>query len=253
MTFWTATYTLWQRELVRFYRQPSRVVGAVGTAFLFWLVLGSGVPQVDYRAYFFPGTLLMSVMFTCIFSNASVIEDRQAGFLQSVMTAPVSRGAIVMGKILGGSTLSTLQGLILLPIGFFVGVSFSPLPLLGAVACLFLVSFVMNAAGFWLAWKIESIPGFHTLMNLVLLPLWMASGAVFPSTGSGFMKTFMLINPLTYGVAGLRQGLYPNAAYPDLPSMGLCLLMLGLSGLFFYAVSSFAVAQSGIRKIRKKP
>ncbi len=247
-TFWTATYTLWQRELVRFYRQPSRVVGAVGTAFIFWLVLGSGVPQADYRAYFFPGTLLMSVMFTCIFSNASVIEDRQAGFLQSVMTAPVSRGAIVMGKILGGATLSTLQGLILLPIGFFVGVSFSPLPLLGAVACLFLVSFVMNAAGFWLAWKIESIPGFHTLMNLVLLPLWMASGAVFASSGSGFMKTLMAVNPLTYGVAGVREGLYPNASTVGLPSMGTCLLALALWGLAFYIISSFAVSRSDVKR-----
>jgi ABC-2 type transport system permease protein len=247
-TFWTATYTLCQRELVRFYRQPSRVVGALGTAFLFWLVLGSGVPQAGYRAYFFPGTLLMSVMFTCIFSNASVIEDRQAGFLQSVMTAPVSRGAIVMGKILGGSLLSTLQGLILLPIGLFVGISFSPLPLLGAVACLFWVSFVMNAAGFWLAWKIESIPGFHTLMNLVLLPLWMASGAVFPSSGSGFMKILMAVNPLTYGVAGIRQGLYPNTSNPDLPSMGLCLLVLALWGMVFYAISSRAVAKSDVKR-----
>jgi ABC-2 type transport system permease protein len=248
MTFWIAAYTLWQRELVRFYRQPSRVVGALGTAFLFWLVLGSGVPQADYRAYFFPGTLLMSVMFTCIFSNASVIEDRQGGFLQSVMTAPVSRGAIVMGKILGGSTLSALQGLILLPIGFFVGVSFSPGPLLGAVACLFLVSFVMNAAGFWLAWKIDSIPGFHTLMNLVLLPLWMASGAVFPSSAPGIMRTLMEANPLTYGVAGVRRGLYPQGIYPNLPSLGACLLALALWGLAFYAVSSLAVAQSEVKK-----
>ncbi len=248
MTFWTATFTLWQRELVRFYRQPSRVVGAIGTAFLFWLVLGSGVHQADYRAYFFPGTLLMSVMFTCIFSNASVIEDRQAGFLQSVMVAPVSRGAIVMGKILGGSTLSTVQGLILLPIGLFVGASFQPVPLLGLTAALFLISFVMNAAGFWLAWKIESIPGFHTIMNLVLLPLWMASGAVFPASNSGFMKILMAVNPLTYGVAGVREGLYPHESNnTNLPSMGICLLALTLAGLFFYFISSLAVAKSEIK------
>ncbi len=247
-TFWTATYTLWQRELVRFYRQPSRVVGALGTAFLFWLVLGYGIPQSNYQVYFFPGTILMSVMFTCIFSNASVIEDRQAGFLQSVMTAPVSRAAIVMGKILGGSTLSTLQGLILMPLGFFVGVRFEFLPFMGAVAALFLVSFVMNAAGFWLAWKIESIPGFHTLMNLVFLPLWMASGAIFPPSGSGFLRKLMAVNPLTYGVAGIREGLYPDQTFPDLPSMGVCLLFLTLSGLAFYAVSSLAVARSDTRR-----
>ena len=188
MNFWLAVYTLWQRELVRFYRQPSRVVGAVGTALIFWLVLGTGISGIsgtDYRAYFFPGTMVMSVMFTCIFSNASIIEDRQAGFLQSVMVAPVSRAAIVMGKILGGATLSTLQGLVLLPFAGTVGASFQLLPAIGLVLSLFLLSFVINAGGFWLAWKIESTAGFHTIMNMVLLPMWMASGAVFAACARG--------------------------------------------------------------------
>ncbi|HJT25531.1 MAG TPA: ABC transporter permease, partial [bacterium] len=85
MNFWMAVYTLWKRELVRFYRQPSWVMGSIGTALLFWVVLGTGIPMANYRAYFLPGAIVMSVLFACIFSNASVIEDRQAGFLQSVM------------------------------------------------------------------------------------------------------------------------------------------------------------------------
>lgn len=243
MNFWLAAYTLWQREIVRFYRQPSRVVGAVGTALLFWAVLGSGIPMANYRAYFLPGTLVMSILFTCIFSNASVIEDRHAGFLQSVMVAPVSRAAIVMGKILGGATLSTLQGLILLPVAFGVGATFELLPMAGLVLSLFLLSFVLNAFGFWLAWKIESAPGFHTIMNMVLLPMWMASGAIFAG-GQGWMKAFMKVNPFTYGVAGTRRGLFPGTDLGDIPGLPLSLLVLAGMGLFFYVLSSWVVEKT---------
>ena len=191
MNFCLAVYTLWQRELVRFYRQPSRVVGALGTALLFWLVLGTGLGNaggVDYRSYFFPGTMVMSVMFTCIFSTASIIEDRQAGFLQSVLVAPIPRSAVVLGKILGGATLATLQGLVLLVFAGTIGASFRFAPLAGLLVSLFLLSFILTAAGFWLAWKIESPQGFHTIMNLVFLPMWMASGAVFTVSSSPWLK-----------------------------------------------------------------
>jgi len=250
MTFWLAVYTLWQRELVRFYRQPSRVVGAVGTALLFWLFLGTGISGIsgtDYRVYFFPGTIVMSVMFTCIFSNASIIEDRQAGFLQSVMVAPVSRAAIVMGKILGGATLSTLQGLILLPFAGTVGASFQLGPALGLVLALFLLSFVINAGGFWLAWKIDSAAGFHTIMNMLLLPLWMASGAVFAVSSSPWLKFIMTINPFTYGVAGVRRGLFPSADLNQLPTLHWCLIVLAGFSVFFYALSSWVVEKTGAR------
>lgn len=243
MNFWLAAYTLWQREIVRFYRQPSRVVGAVGTALLFWAVLGTGIPMADYRAYFLPGTLVMSILFTCIFSNASVIDDRHAGFLQSVMVAPVSRAAIVMGKILGGATLATLQGLILLPVALGVGARFELLPFAGLVLSLFLLSFVLTGFGFWLAWKIESTPGFHTIMNMVLLPMWMASGAVFAG-GQGWMKAFMKVNPFTYGVAGARRGLFPGADLGDIPSLTVCLWVLAGMGFFFYALSSWVVEKT---------
>ena len=248
MTFWMAVYTLWQRELVRFYRQPSWVMGSIGTALLFWLVLGTGIPVANYRAYFLPGAIVMSVLFTCIFTNASVIEDRQAGFLQSVMVAPVPRAAIVMGKILGGATLSTLQGLILLPAALSVGAEFQPLPLIGLVLSLFLLSFVINAMGFWLAWKIESRPGFHTIMNMVLLPLWMASGAVFVSSGSGWMAAFMKVNPFTYGVAGVREGLFPKGDSSLIPGLPLCLAVLAGTSLLFYALSSWAVEKTNETK-----
>jgi ABC-2 type transport system permease protein len=247
MIFWLTVFTLCQREMVRFYRQPSRVVGAVGTALLFWAVLGAGISAsggTRYTAYFFPGTIVMSVMFTCIFSNASVIEDRQAGFLQSVMTAPVSRGAIVMGKILGGSLLSTLQGLVILPFGALIGARFQALPFLGLLLSLFLLSFTINAASFWLAWKIESMPGFHTITNLVFLPLWMASGAVFAGGGTGWMKALMTVNPFTYGVAGVRRGLFPDGDWSSLPAFSTSLWILLGTGLIFYFLSSLVVEKS---------
>lgn len=244
MNFWMAAYTLWKRELVRFYRQPSWVMGSIGTALLFWVVLGTGIPMANYRAYFLPGAIVMSVLFACIFSNASVIEDRQAGFLQSVMVAPVPRAAIVMGKILGGATLSALQGLILLPAAFSVGANLQFIPLIGLVLSLFLLSFVINAMGFWLAWKIESRPGFHTIMNMVLLPLWMASGAVFAGSGSSWMAAFMKINPFTYGVAGVRRGLFSGTDLGSIPDLSTCLIVLAGVSLFFYALSSWAVEKT---------
>ncbi|HUO57707.1 MAG TPA: ABC transporter permease [bacterium] len=244
MNFWLVVYTLWQRELVRFYRVPSRWVGAVGTALIFWVVLGTGIGGASYRAYFFPGTIVMSMMFTCIFSTASIIEDRQAGFLQSVMVAPVTRAAIVMGKILGGATLATLQGLLVLVFAGSVGFTFELVPFGGMLASLFLVSFVVTAMGFWLAWRIESAPGFHAIMNMVLLPMWMASGAVFAVSSSPWLKFFMMINPFTYGVAGVRRGIFPTSDLGNLPTLGECFLVLAGFAAFFYILSSWVVEKS---------
>ncbi|HET9868966.1 MAG TPA: ABC transporter permease [bacterium] len=246
MTYWLAVYTLLDRELVRFYRQPSRVVGALGTALLFWGVLGTGIGGSAYRAYFFPGTLVMSMLFTCIFSNASVIEDRQAGFLQSVLVAPVSRGALVMGKILGGAVLAFLQGFVLLALAGTVGADPTPASFLGLVLSLFLTAFVLTGMGFWLAWTLESSQGFHTLMNLILLPLWMASGAVFAAGRSPWLAAFMRVNPLTYGVAAIRRGLFPGTD-PSLPSLGVCWAVLFALGAFLYASSAWAVEKSRIK------
>ena len=145
--FYSGSLHLWQRELVRFYRVPSRWFGAVGTALIFW-ALGTGIAGARYGNTIFAGAMVMSMMFSCIFSTASIIEDRQAGFLQSVLVAPVSRAAIVMGKILGGATLATIQGLLILVFAGMVGATFHLFPFLGLLACLFLISFVVTAMGF---------------------------------------------------------------------------------------------------------
>ena len=213
--------SLWRREIVRFYRQKSRVVGVIVSPLLFWLVIGSGfgtsfrsgASDQHYLQYFFPGSLLMIVLFTSIFTMMSVIEDRDRGFLSSVLVAPVPRSAIVMGKVLGGTTLSAVQGLIFLVFAPAVGVHISVSDFMVVVLSVFLMAFALTALGFALAWRMESAQAFHAIVNLFLIPLWLLSGALFPVNGaSGWIRWVMRLNPLTYGLDALRTALFPATA-----------------------------------------
>lgn len=228
-------YTLWWREIVRFYRQRSRVVGVIASPLLFWLVIGSGFGtsfrsgnapgQQHYLDYFYPGALIMIVLFTSIFTMMSVIEDRKEGFLLSVMVAPVPRSAIVLGKVLGGTTLSAIQGLIFLAFAPFVGVHMSLQGFLLITLVVFLVSFALTALGFAIAWPMDSTQAFHAIINLFLIPLWLLSGALFPLSGaSGWLRLLMRINPLTYGLEALRGLLY--AASPTVTPLPISMLAL---------------------------
>jgi len=164
-------FTLWWRELVRFYRQKSRVVGVIASPLLFWVVIGSGFGtsfrsgnapgQQHYLDYFFPGALVMIVLFTSIFTMMSVIEDRKEGFLLSVLVAPVPRSAIVLGKVLGGTTLSAIQGLIFLVFAPLVGIHLDLVRFLLVVLVVFLVSFSLTAMGFAIAWPMDSSQAFR--------------------------------------------------------------------------------------------
>jgi ABC-2 type transport system permease protein len=244
-------FTLWWREVVRFYRQRSRVVGVIASPVLFWLVIGSGfgtsfrsgnaAGQQHYLDYFYPGALIMIVLFTSIFTMMSVIEDRKEGFLLSVMVAPVPRSAVVLGKVLGGTTLSTIQGMIFLIFAPFVGVHIGFGQILLAVLVIFLVSFALTALGFAIAWPMDSTQAFHAIINLFLIPLWLLSGALFPLSGaSGWLRLLMRINPLTYGVEALRGLLYPGST--SLVSLStsmaaLVLFTLAMFGLCFFMVN----------------
>jgi len=243
------TLTLWRRELIRFKRQRSRWIGAFGTPLIFWLLIGSGIGasfrppssagSVNYLEYFYPGTVLLVVLFTAIFSTFSVIEDRREGFLLSVLVAPVSRLAIVLGKVLGGTTIALLQGFLLLLLAPLLGFQLHLVSVLMLVAAMFAVSFWLTGLGFGLAWRINSSAGFHSLMNLVLLPMWLLSGALFPPAGaSGWVQWIMAINPLTYSLALLRGGLYWSQADPAgyFPKIGLSALVTVacvVSAMFF--------------------
>lgn len=212
-------FTLWYREVVRFYRQKSRVVGVIASPLLFWVVIGSGfgssfrsgnaAGQQHYLDYFYPGALIMIVLFTSIFTMMSVIEDRKEGFLLSVLVAPVPRTAIVLGKVLGGTTLAAVQGLIFLIFAPLAGVHLEPLQVLLVAVVVFLVSFSLTALGFAIAWPMDSPQAFHGIVNLFLIPMWLLSGALFQQNGaSRWIRAVMSLNPLTYGVQALRWLLY---------------------------------------------
>ena len=228
-------FTLWWREIVRFYRQPARVVGVIVSPLLFWVVIGAGfgtslearaIGQENYLNYFFPGALIMIVLFTSIFTMMSVIEDRNQGFLLSVMVAPVHRSGIVLGKVLGGTTLSAIQGLLFLIFAPFIGIRIGIEQFLIVALIVFLAAFSLTALGFAIAWRMESAQGFHAIINLFLIPLWLLSGALFPVSGaSRWIRWLMEINPLTYGVDGLQLAMFP-AAHPGTilplwPSIGI--------------------------------
>ena len=243
-------FTLWWREIVRFYRQRTRVVGVIASPLLFWLVIGSGFGtsfragnapgQQHYLDYFYPGALIMIVLFTSIFAMMSLIEDRKEGFLLSVMVAPVPRSAIVLGKVLGGTTLSTIQGLIFLAFAPFVGVHMGLIDFLLVVFVVFLVSFALTSLGFAIAWPMDSTQAFHAIINLFLIPLWLLSGALFPLSGaSGWLRLLMRLNPLTYGVEALRVLLYPES--PTVLPLPASVAALALFTIFMFGLCFFRV------------
>jgi ABC-2 type transport system permease protein len=243
-------FTLWWREIVRFYRQRSRVVGVIASPLLFWLVIGSGfgtsfragnVPgQQHYLDYFYPGALIMIVLFTSIFAMMSLIEDRKEGFLLSVMVAPVPRSAIVLGKVLGGTTLAAIQGLIFLAFAPFVGVHMGLIDFILVVFVVFLVSFALTSLGFAIAWPMDSTQAFHAIINLFLIPLWLLSGALFPLSGaSGWLRLLMRLNPLTYGVEALRVLLYPES--PTVLPLPASVAALALFTIFMFGLCFFRV------------
>jgi len=234
-----ASTSLFRREMVRFYRQRSRVIGALLTPVVFWIVIGSGLgrsfqalgsgPGGGYLEYFFPGALVMTLLFTSIFSTISIIEDRKEGFLQSVLVAPVSRMSIVFGKVLGAAALASVQGLLFLLLGPFVGISINIWMFFVIFVLMFWVSLGLSLLGFLIAWRMTSTQGFHAIMNLFLLPMWLLSGAAFPASGAPtWIGMIMTINPLTYGMALIRRAMYlsSHSATLELPSANLSFAVL---------------------------
>lgn len=243
-----ASCSLWQREMVRFLRQRNRVIGALATPLMFWLVLGLGldrsfmagdagndvVSQVGYLEYFFPGTIILVLLFTAIFSTISVIEDRREGFMQGVLVAPIPRLAIVMGKVLGGASIATLQGMLFLCIWPFVG-GMPTLPgVLIAIVTMFITALGLTALGLCIAWPLDSTAAFHAVMNLFLMPMWFLCGAVFPVAKAPLvMQILMMINPLTYGQTALSIALAGERSVVGAP--------LGLAGALTVATLSTAL------------
>lgn len=247
----TPSLSLWWREVVRFYRNRSRVIGVIASPLLFWIVMGSGFGtsfrgsggqgSQHYLDFFFPGALTMIVLFTAIFTMMSVIEDRNEGFLLSVLVAPVNRSVIVLGKVLGGTTLAAGQGIIFLVFAPLVGIHFGAVTFGLVVLTIFLIAFSLTALGFAIAWPMDSTQAFHAIINLFLIPLWLLSGALFPLSGASiWIRILMRLNPLTYGTEALRALLFPASASPEFP-LGSSLAILAGFTIVMFAIA-FAIA-----------
>lgn len=215
-----AVRVVWTRELIRFTHDRMRIVTSLIQPVLYLFVLGTGLSSligteangsVSYRTFMFPGVLALSVMFTAIFSAASIVWDREFGFMREMLVAPIGRGAIVVGKCLGGATVAVLQGALLIALAGFVGVPYSPVLILELVALLLVLAFAMTAFGVMAAARIRSIQSFMGLTQLILMPMFFLSGALYPLASlPGWLAVLTRVNPLTYAVDALRQAVFAH-------------------------------------------
>jgi len=247
---------LWRRDLMLFFRQKSRVVGALLQPVLFWFVIGSGMAPtfrlgqggIGYMEYFFPGVVLMIVLFTSIFATMSVIEDRRQGFLQGVLVAPGSRAAIVLGKSLGSTTVALIQASLFLVLAPLAGFTFGSVRWLPLFLILTLSALALTSLGFALAWALDSTQGYHVVMSLILIPLWVLSGAMFPPSGlPKFLIAILRWNPLSYSVAGVRRALHggwlPEGTAVSGAGPALEFAALAAAAAFFLTVASWVCSR----------
>ena len=210
-------YTIWLRNMKRYIRSKSRIIGSISMPLFFLLFLGFGLNSVvriptlgqDYIQFLIPGVVAMSVLFTSVFSGIQIIWDKQFGFLKETLVAPVSRLEIMFGQTLGGATTSFIQGAIILVLSLFVGLHIAnPLGFLIACGFMVLVGVSFTAFGIALASRMEDMQGFQLIMNFVVFPIFGLSGALFPiSSLPSWAVPITLLDPLTYGVEGIRYGL----------------------------------------------
>lgn len=228
------------REIIKFVRDRSRVLGAFIQPIAFWLLLGLGfagtfqmpgetLAGIGYMEYLFPGIIALVILFTAIFSTISVVEERQSGFLQATLIAPTRRTALVFGNALGGTLLATLQAILFLLALPLIGLAFTFSGVGMVILISVLTGLAFTALGFAIAWRIDSTRGFHAVMNLFLLPLWFLSGALFPLEGAAtVLQWLIVINPVSYAVSGIRHGIYGLSGAPaTLADPLVCVLVTG--------------------------
>jgi ABC-2 type transport system permease protein len=214
-----AVKIVWRRELIRFSRDPVRMITSLLQPLLFLFVLGTGLSKlasagthgVDLRTFVYPGVLAMAVMFTAIFSAASVVWDREFGFLREMLVAPVRRGSIVLGKCLGGATVAGLQGLVVIAMAGLVGVPYAPSMLVELIALQVLLAFALTAFGVMAAARIKQMQSFMALTQMLVMPMFFISGALFPVSGlPRWLELLNRIDPLTYAVDPMRRAVFAH-------------------------------------------
>jgi len=204
-------YAVWLREVKRFTNSKARMVGSLAQPLLFLIVLGGGlsalIPGFNYAAYILPGIVMMTILFSSISSGVSIIWDREFGFLKEMLASPTSRANLVLGRTFGGATIAVLQGLLIFLVGLLITGTAVP-PLLSLVAAFFLmvlISCFLVAVGICIASLVQEVETFQLIMNLVVMPLFFHSNALFPvSKMPGWLQTAIMFNPVSYAVDGLR-------------------------------------------------
>lgn len=218
-----AVKVVWQREIIRFVNAPLRILTSLVQPFLFLFVLGTGLSQLtsggtgglDLRTFLYPGILAMSVLFTAMFSAASIVWDREFGFLREMLVAPVSRGSIVLGKCLGGATVAAFQGLVVICIAGPVGVPYSPGLMLGVFGIQALLAFTITAFGVTMSVRVKQMQSFMALNQLLIMPLYFMSGAMFPVSNLPVWLTVLnRLDPLTYAVDPIRRLVFAHLNLP---------------------------------------
>jgi ABC-2 type transport system permease protein len=214
---------VWRRELIRFVNDRMRIVTALVQPLLFLFVLGSGLQRlssagthgVDLKTFIYPGILCISVMFTAMFSAASIVWDREFGFLREMMVAPVRRSSIVIGKALGGATVASFQGVILICLAGLVHVPYDPLMILAVFGIQLLLAFSITAFGLMVAVRIKQMQSFMGVMQMIVMPMFFISGALFPVSGlPGWLAVLNRLDPLTYAVDPMRRVVFDHLHIP---------------------------------------
>ncbi len=244
-----AIYVMWLRQTKRFIRARSRLIGNIVQPFFFLAIMGFGfntarfasIPlNYSYIDFLSPGIIAMAVLFSSMFAGISVLWDKQFGFLQEVLVAPVSRLSIVIGRTLGGATTALIQGVFVLIISFVLGVKFSLNGLLQGLIFMVLIAFFSVGFGLIIASRMEDIHGFQLIMNLLIFPMFFLSSAFFPIKDlPNWLKALTYINPLTYGVDGLRGSLIGISYFP---------LLLDLTLTFLFAAATMIVGSYSFKK-----
>ncbi|MGI0005400.1 MAG: ABC transporter permease [Nitrososphaera sp.] len=239
-------YAIWLREFKVFLREKSRLVASTFTPILWLFVIGSGIgsatsisgaPGVEYQQFIFPGIVIMSIIFSSVFYGSYIIWDRKFDFLKSVMVAPVSRGTVFVGKTLGGMTNSLVQAMILLAIGAAIGIPFTPLSVMQAVAVILLLSFGLTSLGLALGSYMYSLEGFQMIVSFVVFPLFFLSGALFPLDNlPSWLYVLTAADPATYGVSALRGTMLGVGGDPalDFAILAAYTGALGLFGIYSF-------------------
>jgi len=215
-----AVNMVWKRELIRYFRNRIRIVTSLAQPVLFLFVLGSGLsplvssgsgPHVDFKTFMYPGVIAMTILFTAIFSAVSIVWDREFGFLREMMVAPVRRGALVTGKTLGGATVATMQGVIMLLLGPLVHVPYNLVLIVELLLLMALCALMLTAIGVVAASRMQQVESFQVVMQLFVLPMFFLAGAVFPLTGlPTWLSVLTRVDPLAYIVDPMRRAVFAH-------------------------------------------